>query len=126
MFFVCKQMTAYDVRISDWSSDVCSSELADPIVQAAGPALPELPLVRDDPVAAPVRRPRHLVGKALVGGGQVPGEVLTAGHDLRLRRSPRPPDRKSGVLGKRVSASVNPGGRRNITKTNKTNFKANT
>src|SRR3546814_10030891 len=90
MFFVCKQMTAYDVRISDWSSDVCSSELADPIVQAAGPALPELPLVRDDPVAAPVRRPRHLVGEALLGGGQVPVEVLPAGDDLRLRRRPRP------------------------------------
>src|SRR3546814_5756190 len=27
MFF-CKQKTAYEVRISDWSSDVCSSDLA--------------------------------------------------------------------------------------------------
>src|SRR3546814_6369155 len=26
-FFFCKQRTAYDVRISDWSSDVCSSDL---------------------------------------------------------------------------------------------------
>src|SRR3546814_7160771 len=26
-FFFCKQKTAYDVRISDWSSDVCSSDL---------------------------------------------------------------------------------------------------
>src|SRR3546814_10935565 len=26
-FFVCKQTTAYEVRISDWSSDVCSSDL---------------------------------------------------------------------------------------------------
>src|SRR3546814_12981530 len=25
--FFCKQKTAYDVRISDWSSDVCSSDL---------------------------------------------------------------------------------------------------
>src|SRR3546814_15263105 len=25
--FFCKQKTAYDMRISDWSSDVCSSEL---------------------------------------------------------------------------------------------------
>src|SRR3546814_9433970 len=25
--FVCKQKTAYEVRISDWSSDVCSSDL---------------------------------------------------------------------------------------------------
>src|SRR3546814_1379906 len=27
LFFVFKQKTAYDVRISDWSSDVCSSDL---------------------------------------------------------------------------------------------------
>src|SRR3546814_8659443 len=33
MFFVCffffKQKTAYEMRISDWSSDVCSSDLLD-------------------------------------------------------------------------------------------------
>src|SRR3546814_8719298 len=39
-FFCCKQKTAYEMRISDWSSDVCSSDLldlqrrADPLVQA--------------------------------------------------------------------------------------------
>src|SRR3546814_10581465 len=27
LFFFFKQKTAYDVRISDWSSDVCSSDL---------------------------------------------------------------------------------------------------
>src|SRR3546814_7734416 len=27
MFFFCKQKTAYELRISDWSSDVCSSDL---------------------------------------------------------------------------------------------------
>src|SRR3546814_4527764 len=28
--FFFKQKTAYEMRISDWSSDVCSSDLADP------------------------------------------------------------------------------------------------
>src|SRR3546814_1365855 len=28
-FFVFKQKTAYEMRISDWSSDVCSSDLDD-------------------------------------------------------------------------------------------------
>src|SRR3546814_7013382 len=28
MFFFVKQKTAYEMRISDWSSDVCSSDLA--------------------------------------------------------------------------------------------------
>src|SRR3546814_2686607 len=27
MFVFCKQKTAYEMRISDWSSDVCSSDL---------------------------------------------------------------------------------------------------
>src|SRR3546814_1394841 len=30
MFFFFKQKTAYEMRISDWSSDVCSSDLAAP------------------------------------------------------------------------------------------------
>src|SRR3546814_13186805 len=29
MFFFFKQKTAYEMRISDWSSDVCSSDLCD-------------------------------------------------------------------------------------------------
>src|SRR3546814_10808947 len=34
MFF-CKQKTAYEMRISDWSSDVCSSDLDRRTVAAA-------------------------------------------------------------------------------------------
>src|SRR3546814_5359520 len=30
-FFFFKQKTAYEMRISDWSSDVCSSDLAEPL-----------------------------------------------------------------------------------------------
>src|SRR3546814_8585628 len=29
LFFFFKQKTAYEIRISDWSSDVCSSDLLD-------------------------------------------------------------------------------------------------
>src|SRR3546814_2404557 len=29
-FFFFKQKTAYEMRISDWSSDVCSSDLSEP------------------------------------------------------------------------------------------------
>src|SRR3546814_2467699 len=32
--FVFKHKTAYDMRISDWSSDVCSSDLFEPFIQA--------------------------------------------------------------------------------------------
>src|SRR3546814_3984470 len=31
--FFCKQKTAYEMRISDWSSDVCSSDLGERCVQ---------------------------------------------------------------------------------------------
>src|SRR3546814_6433027 len=34
-FFFFKQKTAYEMLISDWSSDVCSSDLHKPIVIAA-------------------------------------------------------------------------------------------
>src|SRR3546814_3672551 len=35
LFFFFKQKTAYEMRISDWSSDVCSSDLLDGDVAAA-------------------------------------------------------------------------------------------
>src|SRR3546814_10393321 len=34
LFFFFKQKTAYEVRISDWSSDVCSSDLDGKVVVA--------------------------------------------------------------------------------------------
>src|SRR3546814_8129632 len=41
-FFFFKQKTAYDMRISDWSSDVCSSDLhlGEPSTAATGGPLP--------------------------------------------------------------------------------------
>src|SRR3546814_20699525 len=44
-FFFFKQKTAYEMRISDWSSDVCSSDLAIP-----------------DPAATKPRRERRVIG----------------------------------------------------------------
>src|SRR3546814_20293276 len=40
IFFFFKQKTAYEVRISDWSSDVCSSDLRPVIGVAAATARP--------------------------------------------------------------------------------------
>src|SRR3546814_6933749 len=36
-YYICffKQKTAYEMRISDWSSDVCSSDLVEELAQAA-------------------------------------------------------------------------------------------
>src|SRR3546814_8777987 len=35
-FFFFKQKTAYEMRISDWSSDVCSSDLIDDAIDSDG------------------------------------------------------------------------------------------
>src|SRR3546814_7497364 len=45
IFFFCKQKTAYEMRISDWSSDVCSSDLA-------ATFLTSLPAVAAEPLTA--------------------------------------------------------------------------
>src|SRR3546814_9786063 len=39
MFFFFKQKTAYEMRISDWSSDVCSSDLSGAFTKVSGPVL---------------------------------------------------------------------------------------
>src|SRR3546814_11339502 len=36
LFFFFKQKTAYEMRISDWSSDVCSSDLLIPFADSVG------------------------------------------------------------------------------------------
>src|SRR3546814_6891410 len=61
-FFFFKQKTAYEMRISDWSSDVCSSDL---VVAGAAQRLGPDPRTRD-PVA---RRGEAHIGKivAVVG-----------------------------------------------------------
>src|SRR3546814_15668669 len=74
MFFFFKQKTAYEMRISDWSSDVCSSDLHDfqPFVLADQPvdvgdarAAEAAGIVGEDDerdVAVGVARPRAGIG----------------------------------------------------------------
>src|SRR3546814_10900754 len=73
--FFFKQKTAYEMRISDWSSDVCSSDLLQRIsLQGAGTACPSLALFgpdsrqRDAPVQCRDGRIRF----------EVPGESIFA------------------------------------------------
>src|SRR3546814_19522931 len=95
------------MRISDWSSDVCSSDLADPADDHQGPARRP---------AAGLRR-RLQRARLAVRRGPRPGAVDgvqrgRAGPELQCRR----PDRKSVVSGKSVSVRVDLGGRRIIKK----------
>src|SRR3546814_7337819 len=73
LFFFFRQKTAYEMRISDWSSDVCSSDLV-----LAGPPLVE-PLGLAEPVGHPgvERRDAEGVGPLLlVVGATEAGGVL--------------------------------------------------
>src|SRR3546814_2346563 len=55
-FFFFKQKTAYEMRISDWSSDVCSSDLVPDlsaaIVAAAAPAARRRSRLASEPISA--------------------------------------------------------------------------
>src|SRR3546814_3512990 len=57
-FFFCKQNTAYEVRISDWSSDVCSSDLVPTLAEAAG--LPDFEMSVFYAVWTPARTPADI------------------------------------------------------------------
>src|SRR3546814_13009886 len=132
-FFIFKQKTAYEMRISDWSSDVCSSDLA-PRAAVLGPgARPRQhrggTAQRDTPAHPHTRRHgrRGLTPYAFAA----PLTPLDQ-HLARLLRRPHPPAaggdfrphgfpggavRKRVVSGQRVSGSVHLGVR-GIIKTN--------
>src|SRR3546814_8744346 len=75
-FFVFKQKTAYEMRISDWSSDVCASDLERPCpasrrgqpIRHASIRLPHMSQPRPDPSLPEIRKTLVLVG--LMGAGK--------------------------------------------------------
>src|SRR3546814_1753357 len=72
--FFFKPKTAYEMRISDWSSDVCSSDLElDALGKALDdPARPLLAIVAGSKVSTKLELLASLVGKVdqlIVGGG---------------------------------------------------------
>src|SRR3546814_12127855 len=111
MFFVFKQKTAYELRISDWSSDVCSSDLGGPCPGRSGRGS-----------CARGRLRATAVGCGSTAAGTTAAAAAAAAHGWAgVRRSScrgRRRDRKSVVEGKSVSVRVAPGGRR-IIKTKK-------
>src|SRR3546814_12020658 len=93
-FFFCKQKTAYEMRISDWSSDVCSSDLLEDflrIMEHRGRGIER---------QRPARHHLRIVPALALG-------IADRHHMV---------DRKSVVSGKSVSVRVDVGGRRIINK----------
>src|SRR3546814_10558948 len=118
VFFLFKKKTAYEMRISDWSSDVCSSDLR-----------------RWSPSCCKRRAPRngcaaiHWASTSTACHGAVNStQPKEAGHEtvfallcccIDCRHAGGLRDRKSVVEGKSVSVRVALGGRRILKKNNK-------
>src|SRR3546814_10549620 len=100
MVFFFKQKTADEMRISDWSSDVCSSDLA-----AAG----AFSLVVEgvvEPIAVELTRGVDCPTIGIGASAQCDGQVLVAEDMLGLfERTPRFVKRFDDLAG-RISASV--------------------
>src|SRR3546814_6684187 len=93
-FFFFKQKTESEMRISDCSSDVCSSDLLDfdKIEDTPDGGLRIGALVRNSDLAAHkrVRRDYPLLARALLAGasGQLRNRATTAGNLLQRTRCP--------------------------------------
>src|SRR3546814_1474814 len=59
VFFFFKQKTAYEMRISDWSSDVCSSDLSEAMKCVAMPSV-----TQSAPPIAPAKFVEHVLHAA--------------------------------------------------------------
>src|SRR3546814_16426035 len=136
-FVYFKRKPAYDMRISDWRSDVCTSDLAyfrsvnaDAITseQAARKALADyngtIGVNAGDSAAL-----QAAIRQAEAKVNELSGKLSTAPADIVSIRdrvlaavigtgqpNPAPVDRKSVVWGKSVSVRVDLGGRRTIKK----------
>src|SRR3546814_18276501 len=121
MFFFFKQKTAYDMRIIDWSSDVCSSDLCGAHAGSRGPAgysarsecrpRSHEVIVLDTTVLA------YAVGDA--HPLRDPCRRLLSAHAMgRVEAATTLEDRTSVVEGKSVSVRVDLGGRRILKKKN--------
>src|SRR3546814_14236596 len=123
----CKQKTAYEMRMSDWSSDGCSSDLGRSVVMIVSDGYdtgaPEL-LARE--MAALRRRTKRIVwlnpmigweGYEPAAGGMQAAlpyvDLFAPAHNLKDLEAL---DRKSGVAGQDVSVRVEIGGGRHLKK----------
>src|SRR3546814_12924203 len=116
VFFFFKQKTAYELRISDWSSDVCSSDLVRPRRRA-----PPCKAVAGAHVGARWPKPetgiRYETGQCRQRPKHPePPHRHEGPHSPSVRSAARTTDRKSVVSGKSVSVRVDLGGSRLIKK----------
>src|SRR3546814_16663500 len=123
LVFFCKQKTAYDMRISYWSSDVCSSDLPVAHLDDGSRIVRHLLLMRhhqygDAAIAVQIGEQFHDLDRTL--GVQIACRLVgeqpdRIGHDRPRNRDalllPAGKDRKSVVWGKSVCLRGDLGGR---------------
>src|SRR3546814_12891305 len=123
VFFFFKQKTAYEMRISDWSSEVCSSDL-----------LPRVDLGQERRLALPLRLARGWCGSCPERHEEVRDrrggnrshqtrECVDGREELFHVGRGALKDRKSVVSGRRGSVSVDRGGCSILQKKTKTAMK---
>src|SRR3546814_8059947 len=116
--FCFKQKTAYEMRISDWSSDVCSSDLLAKLRIAR--QLAHRGAVRGQAVEAVIdaadRHRDHFAFELAQARGRQHQVVVHVREAAQLLGVEGVADRKSVVTGKSVSVRVDLGGRRIIKK----------
>src|SRR3546814_4092557 len=90
LFFFCKQKTAYEMRISDWSSDVCSSDLVEALRQL-------LQLARQFGITGKLQATWR--GCAAAGERQLREQAGEGGlhRQIGLRLMPRRPDPQAAI-----------------------------
>src|SRR3546814_12125130 len=104
LFFFFKQKTAYEMRISDWSSDVCSSDLVTlgiggTLSQLDDPArnheIPEIFMIVADPVGASIVESLEHTGRPNLTGtyNRVPEAV-----NIETNRAYLPSFKRLGLL----------------------------
>src|SRR3546814_20534896 len=111
------------MRISDWSSDVCSSDLAEEMARAQAGRSDDPAVAAALAFALKVVEDRGQVGDAdvqrLRDAGYGDEQVMEILAHVALNIFTNYTDRKSVVRGKRVSVRVDLGGRRIIKKKQK-------
>src|SRR3546814_12353785 len=126
-FFFFKQKTAYEMRISDWSSDVCSSDLSE---RRNASASSRVWKAKNPPQRCSVRCTMPATSSRRVASISEMTRLVPLGSRCSPRDRARPEksrnvareltryalDRKSVVSGKSVSVRVDLGGRRFIKK----------
>src|SRR3546814_12616849 len=113
IFFFFKQKPAYELRISDWSSDVCSSDLIEIILTTGGTGFS--PRDNTPEAVKPLLR-REMDGFSIAFHQKSLASVGVASMQSRAFAGQAGEDRKSVDEGKSVYVRVELGGRRFIKK----------